>query len=71
MDDKRRPGIWLWISLVVVVYVLSVGPAARIANWSSGQADRFMEVFYYPLIWLHAHTFLRGPLEAYVDLWSR
>jgi hypothetical protein len=62
----------------VIVYVLSVGPAARLcrhaeSSWcaSGSAAQRSLETFYAPVVWLHEDTPLRAPLSWYVEeLWG-
>lgn len=56
------------IAGVLVLYVLSVGPAARFCA-SRGKSFKMFEVVYAPLEWLHRHTALRQPLEVYVEWW--
>jgi hypothetical protein len=73
-EDKDTHSLrtWLlWLSVALALYVFSVGPAVAIAvKFRSGAALRAIEIIYTPLIWLHANTFLRQPLEWYVNLWT-
>lgn len=57
--------------LLLILYVLSVGPAVwvndRLAN------DRLREVLYfvyYPVIWLYENTLLHEPMDRYVRLFQ-
>ena len=74
MSDERESGLsWGTVALVVllliVLYVLSIGPAAVIAQRTGGGAWRVFRVVYAPLIWLYENTPLREPLEHYVGFW--
>jgi hypothetical protein len=64
-------GIALWISGVLLVYILSAGPAVKLAD--RGILDpSHLETFYVPLIWL-AETSepVRDILIWYIfDLWN-
>jgi hypothetical protein len=58
-----------------VPYVLSVGPVIGALRWA--RIDQFdpavagVFVFYAPVIYLHDHTPLQGPLDQYVDCCER
>jgi hypothetical protein len=71
-DKSNFSRVWAMIALSVValplLYVLSVGPAGIVTH-KFPQLGPPATVFYQPLIWLHDHTFLKGPLEAYVNFW--
>ena len=71
-ETKSRSTGFLWAAagpVLLLVYVLSVGPVARVCqNFSyNGPALRS---FYYPLILLHENTPFRKPLDAYIKLWG-
>lgn len=69
-EQKSSVSGWLWVILAVpLVYVLSIGPVAAIAERSGGPPSGVRQV-YAPLKWLYDHTFLRKPLEAYLKLWG-
>jgi hypothetical protein len=69
-EQKSSYGGFVWIALTVpLFYVLSIGPVAAVAK-RSGSRGTAMTQFYAPIIWLHNNTFLRKPLEAYLDLWG-
>ncbi len=59
---------WL-LPFVLLLYVLSIGPAARVCR-GNAQFIRALQVFYYPVIALHDHTPLKKPLEQYVEFWG-
>jgi hypothetical protein len=70
-EAKTSSG-WLITFLVSLplLYVLSIGPVAAVASRTQGFQHRdWLVRFYAPVIWLHQHTILEGPLEAYVNLW--
>lgn len=71
--DARGSSGWLilFVSVVPLLYVLSIGPvAAVVSRTKNNQSMRLLERIYAPVIWLHDHTFLKEPLEAYVALWG-
>lgn len=59
----------LGIPALLLVYVLSIGPAALLfkhCNVDTSYAARF----YTPIFWMHDHTPLKRPLELYVEGWT-
>ena len=52
-----------------ILYVLSVGPVALACD-KLDLPNAPAKAFYAPLIWLHDHTLLKKPLEAYLSLWG-
>lgn len=71
--NARGSSGWLIIFVIVVplLYVLSIGPvAAVLSRTKSPQRLQILEKIYAPVIWLHGHTILKEPLEAYVELWG-
>lgn len=78
MDEppaKSRSSSAAWSALIVVVpliYVLSVGPVAyvalRLSMYNAAVAQA--RTFYAPVIWLHDHTFLKEPLNGYLEWWE-
>jgi hypothetical protein len=67
---KAGWGIWRWCAVLPLLYVLSIGPAARLMKGSPARFTMQLRAFYYPVIWLHDHTVLKKPLEVYVALWG-
>ena len=61
-----------WITAVtfLVFYVLSIGPVGALTKNTPGPALYAVHTIYYPVIWLHDHTPLKGPLEAYGKIWG-
>ena len=71
-DTKGSAG-WFVIFVVVIplLYVLSIGPvAALVSRTNTGRGASVLTKVYAPVIWLHEHTILKKPLEAYVELWG-
>jgi hypothetical protein len=71
--DSRGSSGWLVIFCVVapLLYVLSIGPAAAlVSRANNGRNAASLRKIYAPVIWLHDHTVLKKPLEAYVELWG-
>jgi hypothetical protein len=54
---------------VPVLYVLSIGPVARMAEEGYLPRDS-VRPLYSPVIWLHDHTPLQKPLEWYGAMWG-
>jgi hypothetical protein len=64
---------WFPVSamLLPLLYVLSIGPVVAIAERTkSTESLKLLKAVYAPVIWLHDHTILKKPLEAYVELWG-
>jgi hypothetical protein len=63
-------GIWFFVVLMPICYVLSIGPVGAIAK-KGPNASWVVTArkFYYPVMWLGDHTPLKKPLEAYFRLW--
>jgi hypothetical protein len=69
-EQRSSHGGFGWIALaVLLIYVLSIGPVAAIAQ-RSGSGRTAVRHFYAPIIWLHNNTPLQKPLEAYLGLWG-
>jgi len=72
-EQKQKSGhvVLIWLTILPVLYVLSLGPAIAISSkaWFP-IPDKFIEAFYAPLIWLHDNTSLAGAFEAYAKLWG-
>jgi hypothetical protein len=57
-----------------LIYILSIGPVAAAMAWREVGADDpvgvCLHTFYSPIVYLHDHTRLRGPVEQYVNWWE-
>lgn len=66
-------GGWLWLALLPVLYVLSLGPVVKVCLLyginTGGKVGGAIDLFYSPLKWLRDNTFLREPLDAYINFW--
>lgn len=72
-EEQSGHGGLVWIALIVllpVLYVLSIGPVAASFKMMGNPPPSYLMQFYVPVIWLHEHTPLKKPLEAYVKLWG-
>ena len=72
-NEKKRSKAEGWlmaVGVLLVVYVLSIGPAARWARKYSGFREAARPV-YAPIKWLHDQTPLGKPIEYYCNWWSR
>jgi len=72
-SDAKGSSGWLILFVIVVplLYVLSIGPvAAVVSRTNDTRIINSLEKVYAPVIWLHDHTILKKPLEAYVELWG-
>ena len=67
---RSWPRLGTFLIALPVLYVLSIGPAAVIVAKRDLPNDALVVKFYAPVIWLHGHTPLRGPLENYLALWG-
>lgn len=57
--------------VIPVLYVLSIGPVARVIRSAQPvRAPHWVDVVYFPLIWLHENTPLEKPLDWYVEVWT-
>jgi hypothetical protein len=66
---NSRGGLWIWLPLILILYLLSVGPAVRIHDRTTSAALRnTIEGFYAPIESLQS-TPLRAPLDWWVSLW--
>jgi len=74
-ERERKSSSGLLILLLCtspLLYVLSIGPVAMFAQRNGSAAPSpWIRQVYAPLIWLHAHTILEKPLEAYIRLWVK
>jgi hypothetical protein len=62
-----------YMGWLMVVYVLTAGPIVALASQASAESKKFVrpvEKLYAPVGWLHGHTPLKHPLEAYAQLWG-
>ena len=68
-EQKSGQGRLTWVTIVVIVpvlYVLSIGPVGSVTKTPTP----FLAQLYYPVKWLHDHTPLKKPLEAYARFWG-
>lgn len=85
MNDKTQDGqerssrgvVWVWVcwlAVILVLYVLSSGPAAMMEAKGLTIRDaplcRFLDSAYSPLSWAYQHTPLQKPLGMYWHLWT-
>ena len=56
--------------LIPLLYFLSIGPVLLLFKKSRNPPTAGLRTFYYPVILLHDHTLLKGPIEAYCNLWG-
>jgi hypothetical protein len=74
-DEPAGVAFWVATALVVVLlaspflYVLSIGPVVAIVE-KTGVGRDAAQMFYAPVVWLHDHTPLKEPLEAYAQMWG-
>jgi hypothetical protein len=70
-DEKKSRGLGsyvLWGFVVVVVYVLSSGPAMSYCYYNR-RTSRTAQIIYGPIGWAAEHTALQKPLGMYWHLW--
>lgn len=75
-EPKKKSENWgcavviVFLVFIPMLYVLSIGPAVMIVDqYPKIISNKTAETFYFPVIWLHRHTFLSEPLDAYVKFW--
>src|SRR5262245_25605813 len=75
-EDRKRPGVAFWATVMVVVgvaYVLSIGPAHSEAadEWLGDGAKAAVRQFYWPINWLcqNGPPSIKRVIEGYVSLW--
>ena len=59
----------LWAGVVLLVYVLSVGPVWMMAFNGSKKCRVLIDTLYEPLAWTCRHTLLSKPMNMYLALW--
>ena len=74
MNDRNKPGVTFWATVVVaglVLYVASFGPACWLSDRMEMNAPLFWE-FYQPIEWIvdYGPRPLRDALECYAGLWN-
>ena len=62
---------WILLFLVIVVYPLSIGPVAWLADRGilSGMDMQRLETLYAPPVWVAEQTGMMGIYRAYFVLW--
>ena len=76
---EKRPfsiaSIFVWAAVLLVAYVLSIGPVVMMLD--NGTIQRGGKIFnfvcrvYIPIIWAYDRTPLHRPLGMYLHLWSK
>jgi len=63
----------VWVGVVLVLYVLSMGPAVMIDHKGVLEAHttlgNSLTVFYAPMTWAYMETPLYAPIRMYLHLW--
>jgi len=64
---------WLLILVVIaLIYVASIGPVVNFQSkgWLPNPSPPLLADFYAPVGWLYDNTFMRRPLEIYLQWWT-
>lgn len=73
-NEEKRSINWgaliFWPFVILLLYVLSIGPVLTMSYKRGSGADQFLGKFYAPLEWANEHTPLHKPLRMYMDLWT-
>jgi hypothetical protein len=70
-EAKTGPGGFGWIvAIAPLLYLLSLGPVVALTNNKPPATQNIVRTLYFPIIWLHNHTPLKKPIEAYARLWG-
>jgi hypothetical protein len=64
---SRATRAFVWGFVLLMLYVASVGPVVKF--YGRGVPDWVFNA-YAPIAWLHDHTPLEKPLDAYIRLWA-
>jgi len=72
---KDLTGVLGWpgfVTLILVLYVLSIGPAAAVAkkHLNNRAIVTSFWVVYYPVLCAYENPFVRDALDAYGNLWG-
>ena len=68
-EHKSRAGAYVaYVLIALVLYVLSIGPAVWLN--AKGYLPDEIGIVYFPLEYLYENTFLREPIEWYLELWN-
>lgn len=70
-DSHSWPAWVVWPSVILVLYVLSVGPFVMLNDKGKISHSNFFETLYWPLAWAYLQTPLHKPLGMYLHLWSK
>jgi hypothetical protein len=73
LDQEAKPGpaTFGWIvAIAPLLYLLSLGPVVALTKNKPPSTQNIVRAVYFPLIWLHNHTPLKKPIEAYARLWG-
>ena len=79
VDDAETPKRSFSFCLALLValpllYLASVGPVVAIWDKTHGfggtVSQQFVLNLYFPVVWLHEKTSMRGPIESYLALWG-
>ena len=72
--DEKHSVNWgaliLWPVVVLILYVLSVGPIWMMIDRKRMSNNQFVEVFYYPVKLAYWNPVLHAPLGMYFHLWE-
>ena len=62
--------IILWLFVILLLYVLSIGPVLRMVTKSKiSYPSKFLIAFYMPLNWAYETKTFHKPLGTYLHLW--
>lgn len=70
-NDASKGIPWpVFVVMLPLLYVLSIGPVGALTKSGSNNVLAWVRGIYAPVVWLHDHTLLKKPLEAYARLWG-
>ncbi|MCX6847461.1 MAG: hypothetical protein NTY98_00915 [Verrucomicrobia bacterium] len=75
-DTSRSSNSTAIMALMIALplfYGFSIGPAIYFTEkfHPSASIEKPLKAFYAPVLWLHANTFLKQPLESYERFWMK
>lgn len=69
--SKSLPGFIVWPFVILILYVLSVGPVEMMEDKGRISHNNPMLRIYEPLAWAYMKTPFHKPLGMYLHLWSK
>jgi hypothetical protein len=72
MNERHKPSIGIWCLVALILYPLSIGPAAWfIVNVMDGQTTTTIEIIYKPVQFVFeiGPSPVRDVIQRYIEVW--